>query len=230
MLQPLQSCQNLVMVQTWASYCFTAWSLMVSPVAWSTVICPIFLRPMEGLYPNQLYSSCCLCDQGFIFSFVFLCIFFFFNSQLCAIYCLPQIASFCLYSSVRREKEKLFHTMRQFYFTTLFPLPQSYSSSQLMGSITLSFWRGGRELYPEQQLSSLPQPDDYSESAGSPPHPAYLHSSSLFLPSSLLLPSLNKSLASEGWDSSCCCLALIWCNDTHNAACGFFFSPPHSKT
>lgn len=35
-------------------------------------------------------------------------------------------------------------------------------------------------------------------------------------PSSLPPPS-NKSPASEGWDSSCCCLALIWLTISHNA-------------
>lgn len=35
---------------------------------------------------------------------------------------------------------------------------------------------------------------------------------------SSLPPPLNKSPASEGWDSSCCCLALIWLTISHNAA------------
>lgn len=35
---------------------------------------------------------------------------------------------------------------------------------------------------------------------------------------SRLPPSLNKFPASKGWDASCCCLALICCNDAHSAA------------
>lgn len=36
-------------------------------------------------------------------------------------YCLPLIASLCLHSDVSREKEKLFHAVRWFYFTILLP-------------------------------------------------------------------------------------------------------------
>lgn len=35
---------------------------------------------------------------------------------------------------------------------------------------------------------------------------------------SSLPPPLNKSPASEGWESSCCCLALMWLTISHNAA------------
>lgn len=124
----------------------------------------------------------------------------------------------------QREREAI-SCCKVFLFHHSIALPQSHSSSQLMGSITLSFWRGGREIYPEQQQQRLPQPDDYSESAGSTSFflffiffPLLCIPTLVALAPSWLQPSLNKSPASQEWDSSCCCLALIWCNDTHNAA------------
>lgn len=107
----------------------------------------------------------------------------------------------------QREREAI-SCCKVFLFHHSIALPQSHSSSQLMGSITLSFWRGGREIYPEQQQHRLPQPDDYSESAGSTsffffflsfsPCFAYLHSSPLLpLDCSLLwtnpLPLKNET-------------------------------------
>lgn len=88
-----------------------------------------------------------------------------------------------------------------------------------MGSITLPFWRGGRELYPEQQQLSLmiAVSQQILHFFFFPPPFLCIPTLVSFAPSRLP-PYLNKSPASQGWDSSCCCLALIWCNDTHNAS------------
>lgn len=67
---------------------------------------------------------------------------------------------------------------------------------------------------------------EYSESAGSPFFSPHLHLHTYARLPRLPPPSLNTYPASQGWESSYCCLALIWCSDTHNAA---RYLPPHSK-
>ena len=102
--------------------------------------------------------------------------------------------------------------MKRVFFTILFPFSHM-APHGWWESITLPFWRGGRELYPEQaQLSPMITVSQQVLHRFFSTSFAYLPS-----PPSLLLSSLNKSPASQGWDSSCCCLALIWCNDACNA-------------
>lgn len=163
-------------------------------------------------FPNRLQSRCCL--SGFIFSFGF-------YSHSFGRF----VAFFRLHHSVCTrvwEERNRSCSMKQgsVYFTALFTTFSHISPRCRWWEASLCpFRRGDRELL---QLSS-PRPDDNSESAGSLCSSSFLCIPSLVsLAPSRFLPPLNKSLASHGRDSSCCCLALIWCNDTHNAAALFF--------
>lgn len=141
-------------------------------------------------------------------------------------YCLPPIASSCLHSDVSREKEKLFHAVRCFYFTILLPcLSHIALRSWWEASLCPSEGEAGRFTLSSSSSACLSLMITVSQQV--------LHLFFFFfliffpllciptlvtLAPSWLQPSLNKSPASQEWDSSCCCLALIWCNDTHNAA------------
>lgn len=120
-------------------------------------------------------------------------------------YCLLQIASFCLHLRMWAKRNIISLILLDSFISPyhLCPPVTSASTSQLMGSITLSFWRRRRKIYPEDQSLLVPRPDEYNESAGfaSPTLPcfAYLHSS-LFTAASLNLSGEKFTVLRSNFD------------------------------
>lgn len=156
--------------------------------------CRLILCPGEVIWSSSLYrglSCCCLSDQGFIFSFGF---YSHRSGQFTAFLRLHHPVSSRMWGG---RKWSYFMPWRSFISQFSFFHLQSSSSSQLVGGITLSFWRGGRELHPEQQRLSPPQPADYSESAGFLCLPSLV--SHLF-DQILFLPRMRLIMLSSGFD------------------------------
>lgn len=119
MLHSAQSHLNLVRVADLdiiLFHCHFQWCVWF-PVTLSTVILNGQI-PSSSHHRAYLQKNCCNPVAVSLILILFLALGF---TQLWAIYCLPLIASFCLHSDVSREKEKLFHAARQFYFTILLP-------------------------------------------------------------------------------------------------------------
>lgn len=120
-----------------------------------------------------------------------------------------------------REKQELLHAVRQFYFTILSP---SFSHTALHswwekslcpseGDAVRFTLNGSNSAYLSLMITVSQQvPHFFSFS------PLLCIPTLVCLAPSWQQPSLNKSPASQEWDSSCCYLAFIWCKDTHNIA------------
>lgn len=221
MLHPLQSCQNLVMVQTWTSYCFTAWSLIACPGVASNSV--LFGPPpcIEALFSKILLLP--VWSGAFIFSFGF------FYSH-----CFGRFIAFLrLHHSVctqmwEERKRSYFIAWGSFISPFYFP-----------PSVMQLFTVGGKHHFVLLKGSQGALLCAASARCASAWWLQWVSRFSIFLPFlciptlslaqrplSRLPPCLNKSPGSQRWESSCCCLALIWCNDTHNAA---QFLPPYCK-
>lgn len=150
MLHPLQSCLNLVMVPAWTSYCFTGWSLIVCPGVsshsvrscfwWSNPFFPFFFRePLLNSSCNPVAVSLngALYFSALVFTHTAM------GDLLPSSDCIILSALGC-----KKRESRAITAVGQFYFTTLFCLLQSYSSSELMGSIALSFLKGRQRALP----------------------------------------------------------------------------------
>lgn len=223
-LRRLQSRQNLVRVHTRTSYCSVVWSF-ISVSGRCQQQCAQFIGPSprtETLFSLLLLLIWLgLLFLALFFIYLFIYFFIFLLTLLRAIYCL--LSDCITLSALRCEgggERSDFVPRDSFSFPpSVMPALHSWWAASLCpsvgeagsssGSVCLSL----TSAVSQQVLHFL--------------SPLHLHTYAR-LPRPLS-PPLNKSPASQGWESSCCCLALIWCSDNgnnHNAA---RFLPPCSK-
>ena len=173
MLQPLQSCQNLVTVQAHTSYCLTA-SIGIGPLpaAMCTVIWSGSLL-LPRISSQTSYNPVAVC----LIRALFLALVF---THTALGDLLP--SSRCIILSAlgceRREREAIHLPWDGFIPLFCFPLSVIKLSHDGKHHCVLS--EGETQSFFHEQRLSLPQPHDNSESAGSlflPPSFAYLHSS-----------------------------------------------------